>query len=97
MISIAMLCFAINVSAGVVFRSQQSVCANNEQIIFKSNGVCQMWQNSTLLSSGTYTIEGNIIIMYFEGGAFRGRAEMNSSKTQLRNFTFNNVKYYPCR
>lgn len=94
---IAVVCFSMSANAGVVFRSQQSVCSGNEQIIFKSNGAVQIWTNSTLQYSGTYTIEGNIIIMSVEGGEFRAKAEMNDSKTSLWNLTFNNVKYLSCR
>ena len=93
---VAMVCLSISVSAGVVFRSQQSVCSGNEQVILKSNGTCQVWTSSTLQYSGTYTIEGDIIIMSFEGGKFRAKAEMNSSKTKLFSLTFNNTLYRTC-
>jgi hypothetical protein len=96
LILVAVISIAISANAGVIFRSQQSVCSGSEQIIFKSNGAVQVWKNSTLLYSGTYTIEGNIIIMSVEGGQFRGKAEMNDSKTNLWNITIDGVKYTRC-
>jgi|GEM_PF-1990464 len=88
--------FDISANAGVVFRSQQSVCSGSEQIILKSNGTVQIWNNSTLRYSGTYTIEGKIIIMSVEGGQFRATAEMNDSKTILVRLNFNNNWYNRC-
>lgn len=96
LVLVAVIGFAISVNAGVVFRTQQSLCSGNEQIILKSNGTVQIWTNSTLQYSGTYTVEGNIIIMSVEGGQFRAKAEMNDSKTKVWNLTFNGTKYLPC-
>ena len=93
---VALIGFGLSVNAQVIFRSQQSVCSGNEQIILKSNGAVQIWTNSTLQYSGTYTIEGKVIIMSVEGGQFRATAEMNDSKTTLFRLNFNNTWYNRC-
>jgi ABC-type uncharacterized transport system ATPase component len=96
LILVAVIGFGISVNAGVIFRSQQSVCSGNEQIILKSSGVVQIFANSTLQYSGRYTIEDNVIILSIEGGEFRAKATMNSSKTKLHSLTFNDVTYRSC-
>ena len=96
LVLVAIIGFGITANAGVIFRSQQSVCSGNEQIIFKSDGTVQVWTNSTLQYKGTYTIEGSIIIMSVEGGQFRARASMNDSKTTLYDLTFNGTLYRRC-
>jgi hypothetical protein len=95
-ILVALVGFGVSVHAGVIFRSTQSLCKDSEQIILKSSGTCEIWTNSTLQYSGSYAIEGNVIIMSVEGGKFRATATMNDSKTKIFSLNFNNTVYRPC-
>ena len=97
LILVAIIGFGFSANAGVVFRSQQSVCYSNEQVVFKSNGTVEMWMSGELQLTGTYTIEGNVIIMTMSNGrVFRTQASMNDSKTTLFSLTFNSFSYTRC-
>jgi len=77
MILLAVIGLAFSVNA-IVFRTTQSVCGKDGgQLIFRSSGTVEIWNNGVSVGEGTYTIEGNIIIMTFQGGKMRLSAEHN--------------------
>jgi len=94
MILLAVACFGLSANA-TVFRSKQSVCGKDGgQLIFKSDGSVEVWNNGVYAGEGTYTIEENIIIMSFENGKMRLSANHNGQT--LNNVSFRGDTYYRC-
>lgn len=96
-----MLLFALVVSMaifaqGVGFRSNQSLCNGNEQVILKTDHTVEIWGNNMLVYSGTWERDGNVIIMTLEGAKIRCQIIIGSD-ANIHKLTFNDTNYYPCK
>ena len=96
---VAVICFGFTTTlAQSAFRTHQTVCSETCQIVLKTNGTYQVWENlTTLLYSGEYIIDENAIIMTVEGEKVRIEADINKSKTRLWSLTFKGVLYRICK
>lgn len=95
MILVAVIGLAFTANAQVVFRSTQSVCGRDGgQLIFKSNGTVEIWNDGIYAGQGTYNIESKIIIMTFDGGKMRLSAHHNGQT--LYSVTFQSDTYSKC-
>ena len=85
-----------NAQNSVRFRSTQTVCngSTSERIVLKTDATFEIWQNSRLVHTGTYTVRNNneiVLTVSNNGGTWRLSASVSNGV--LNWATFNNVTY----
>ena len=97
-ILVTLIVFGIGANAqdNVRFRSTQTVCNGsiNERIVLRTDATFEIWQNSRLAHTGTYTLRNsNEIILNVSNNGGTWRLSANISGGSLNWATFNNVQY----
>lgn len=75
----------------------QSLCCGKEQVIFKTNHVCEIWEDGVLAHRGEWERSGTgVIIMYFGDTTLRATISTDNGGTKIVSMTFQGDRYYPC-
>jgi len=95
---VALIGFGISANAqSVKFRTTQTVCNGSisERLVFKSDATFEIWQNSRLVHTGTYTIRNSdelVLTVSNNGGTWRLTASIIRGTT-LSWARFESVRY----
>lgn len=74
----------------------QSLCNGKELVIFKTNHVCEIWDDGVLVYTGKWERpSGNIIVICIEGGETI-RVTIKTDAFNITSMIFRNHTYYPC-
>ena len=75
----------------------QSLCSGKEQVILKTNHVCEIWEDGILAYRGTWERSGtNVVIMTFDDTTLRAVIVTDNGGTRITKMTFQGDNYYPC-
>ena len=97
---VAVVGFFLAVNAAVVFRSTQSLCNGTEQIILRSNGTFELYDDGVSVYAGKYSIDrstgSNVIELYVEDNTLRCTFNYKSDRMNISSLTFRGNVYRPC-